>query len=202
MDLRRVRSDVDRGVDLAVLYAQKWRWYRRAQTPWHLAALHFELARRQCFARGRLYGEPLQLLREGRLQLGEQTLFEDGVWLTSYAGRIEIGASCILNRNVMVAASDLVQIGDHTLIGNGCLITDSAHRNDDTEVPMPWQGYASKGPTRIGDNTWIGVNSVITSGVTVGRRCAIGANSVVTRDIPDFSVAVGSPAKVIRSLRG
>jgi acetyltransferase-like isoleucine patch superfamily enzyme len=182
-------------------YAHKWRWYRRADRPWARIALHAELARRECFARGRMFGEPLQMMREGRLQLGTQTFFEDGVWLTSHAGRIEIGANCILNRNVMVAASELVQIGDFTLIGNGCLITDSSHRNDDVEEPMPWQGYVSKGPTRIGDNTWIGVNSVITSGVTVGRRCAIGANSVVTRDVPDFSLVAGSPARVIRSLR-
>lgn len=184
----------------ARLFAQKWRWLRREQRPWRVAALHLELARRECFARGRMWGEPLQLLREGRLVLGEDTLFEDGVWLTSYAGRIEIGAHCILNRNVMVAASELVRIGDHSLIGNNVTITDSAHRNDDTDMPMPWQGYSSKGPTIIGSHTWIGTNSVVTSGVRIGDRCAVGANSVVTRDVPDWTMVAGSPAKVIRTL--
>jgi acetyltransferase-like isoleucine patch superfamily enzyme len=65
---------------------------------------------------------------------------------------------------------------------------------------VTWQGFTSKGPTRIGDNCWFGVNCVITSGVTIGERCVIGANSVVTRDIPPRSIAAGVPAKVIRPI--
>jgi acetyltransferase-like isoleucine patch superfamily enzyme len=65
---------------------------------------------------------------------------------------------------------------------------------------VPWQGFSSKGPTRVGDNVWCGANVVITSGVRVGERCVIGANSVVVDDIPPFSIAVGSPAKVIRTI--
>jgi acetyltransferase-like isoleucine patch superfamily enzyme len=63
---------------------------------------------------------------------------------------------------------------------------------------VPWQGFTTKGPTVIEDNVWCGANVVITSGVTVGRRSVIGANSVVTRDLPPFSIAAGSPAKVLR----
>ena len=51
-------------------------------------------------------------------------------------------------------------------------------------MPVPWQGFTTKGPTRIGDNVWCGANVVVTSGVTIGERCVIGANSVVTSDIP------------------
>ena len=65
---------------------------------------------------------------------------------------------------------------------------------------MPWQGFTSKGPTRIGDNVWCGAHVVITSGVTIGERCVIGANSVVTHDMPPFSVAAGAPAGVIRTI--
>ena len=63
---------------------------------------------------------------------------------------------------------------------------------------MPWQGFRSKGPTRVGDNVWCGTNVVITSGVTVGERCVIGANSVVNRDLPPYSIAAGAPARVIK----
>jgi acetyltransferase-like isoleucine patch superfamily enzyme len=65
---------------------------------------------------------------------------------------------------------------------------------------VPWQGFTSKGPTRIGDNVWCGAHVVITSGVTVGERSVIGANSVVTEDIPAFSLAAGVPAKVLRRI--
>jgi acetyltransferase-like isoleucine patch superfamily enzyme len=79
-------------------------------------------------------------------------------------------------------------------------VTDSSHRFDDPVTPVPWQGFTSKGPTRISDNVWCGVGVVVTSGVTIGERCVIGANSVVTSDIPAYSVAAGVPARVLRTL--
>ncbi|MBA3263828.1 MAG: acyltransferase, partial [Thermoleophilaceae bacterium] len=74
------------------------------------------------------------------------------------------------------------------------------HRFDDPERPVPWQGFTSKGPTRVESNVWCGANVVVTGGVTIGERCVIGANSVVTRDIPAFSVAAGIPARVLRPI--
>ena len=100
----------------------------------------------------------------------------------------------------MVASLELVEIGDHCMFANGCYITDSSHRFDDPVKPVPWQGFTTKGPTRIGDNVWCGVDVVVTSGVTIGERCVIGANSVVTTDIPAFSVAAGAPARVLRTI--
>ena len=100
----------------------------------------------------------------------------------------------------MVAAAELVEIGDHCMFANGCFITDASHRFDDRHRPVPWQGFTTKGPTRIGDNVWCGAHVVITSGVTIGERCVIGANSVVTKDIPAFSVAAGAPARVLRTV--
>jgi acetyltransferase-like isoleucine patch superfamily enzyme len=98
----------------------------------------------------------------------------------------------------MVAAVALVEIGAHCMFANHCFVSDGDHRYDDPTRPVPWQGFTTKGPTRIGDNVWCGANVVVTSGVTIGERCVIGANSVVTRDIPDHSLAAGAPAKVIR----
>ena len=121
-------------------------------------------------------------------------LLEPGVWLTAPdSARIRIGSGTFLNLGVMVAAMDLVEIGDHCMFANGCFVTDAAHRFDDPVKPVPWQGFTTKGPTRIGDNVWCGAHVVITSGVTVGARTVIGANSVVTSDIPPFSIAAGAP---------
>jgi acetyltransferase-like isoleucine patch superfamily enzyme len=183
------------------LYWQKWRWYERNQLPWNRLRVDYELARRRCYARRPLHGDVLAMLREGRLELGEHVLFEPGVWLTAAApARIRIGGGTFLNLGVMVAAMDLVEIGEHCMFANGCFITDADHRFDDPVRPVPWQGFASKGPTRIGDNVWCGANVVVTSGVTIGERCVIGANSVVTRDLPAHSIAVGAPARVVRTI--
>ena len=101
---------------------------------------------------------------------------------------------------MQVAAVELVEIGAHCMFANGCFVTDGNHRFSDPDRPVPWQGFTTKGPTRVGDNVWCGANVVITSGVTVGERCVIGANSVVTTDLPPFSIAAGAPAKVIRTI--
>ena len=141
------------------------------------------------------------MLREGRLELGAHVLFEPGVWLTAEApGRIRIGEGTFLNLGVQVAAMDLVEIGAHCMFANGCFVSDANHRFDDPDRPVPWQGFSSKGPTRVGDNVWCGANVVITSGVTVGERCVIGANSVVTTDLPPRVIAAGAPARVIREI--
>jgi acetyltransferase-like isoleucine patch superfamily enzyme len=189
-------------IDAAALleWARKWRWYQRSRLPWNRLALHAELARRHAFARGPVHGNVLEMLREGRLQIGAQAYFEPGVWLTSDTGRITIGGGSLLNLNVMIAALERVDVGEHCMLANGCLVTDANHRYDDPARPVPWQGFTSKGPTVLGDNVWLGANVVVTSGVTIGRRCVIGANSVVTSDVPEFTVAVGAPAKVIASI--
>lgn len=178
---------------------RKKRWYGRGLRPLARIALTRELGKRRAYARGVMYGEVLEMLREGRLTIGEQAFFENGVWLTG-TGHLSIGAGSYLNLGVMVAVLDRVEIGDHCMIANGSLITDANHRYDDLTKPLTWQGFESKGPTIIGDNCWLGANVVVTSGVTIGERCVIGANAVVTRDIPPYSVAAGNPARVIRTI--
>ncbi len=183
------------------LYAQKWRWYERNSLPWNRLRIHREFMRREAFVRWPVQGNLLEALEEGRLEIGSGTILEPNVWITAPGeARIRIGAGSFLNIGVMVAAVELVEIGDHCMFANGCFVTDGDHRFDDPDKPVPWQGFTSKGPTRIGDNVWCGANVVITSGVTIGERCVIGSNSVVNRDIPPFSIAAGAPAKVIKQI--
>ncbi len=183
------------------LWVQKWRWYEHNSLPWHRARIHWEFARRSAFVRWPVHGNVLEALREGRLEIGAHTLLEPNVWITAPGeARIRIGSGTFLNLGVMVAAQELVEIGDHCMLANGCFVSDASHRFDDPDRPVPWQGFTSKGPTRIGDNVWCGAHVVVTSGVSVGERCVIGAGSVVTTDIPAFSVAAGAPAKVLRQI--
>ncbi len=185
----------------ARLWLQKWRWYEHSSKPWIRAMIHYELARREAFARWPVHGNVLEALRAGRLDIGPQVLLEPGVWLVCPGeARITIGEGTFLNLGVQVAAVNLVEIGSHCMFANGCFVTDGNHRFDDPTTPVPWQGFTTKGPTRIGDNVWCGVNVVVTSGVTIGERSVIGSNSVVTADIPPFSIAAGSPARVLRTI--
>jgi acetyltransferase-like isoleucine patch superfamily enzyme len=183
------------------LWLRKWGWYERNSLPWNRARIHAELMRRAAFARWPLEGNVLEALREGRLEVGDGVLLEPGVWITAPgSARVRIGAGTFLNRNVMVASHELVEIGEHCMLANGCFVSDASHRYSDPELPITWQGFESKGPTRIGDNCWLGANVVVTSGVTIGERCVIGANSVVTADVEPFSIAAGAPARVLRRI--
>jgi acetyltransferase-like isoleucine patch superfamily enzyme len=184
------------------LWAQREAWYERNDEPAHRQELIEELAARRAYASFPLHGEWLEGLRNGRIEIGENTLFQQHCWLTLDLDRakIKIGANGFFNLGVMIAAQDSIEIGDWAMIGNGCFIGDAAHRFDDPETPMALQGFTSKGPVTIGENCWLGVNCVVTSGVTIGERCVIGANSVVTSDIPAHSIAVGAPAVVVKSI--
>jgi acetyltransferase-like isoleucine patch superfamily enzyme len=185
----------------ARLWLQKWRWYERNSLPWNRARIHWAFAERGAFVRWPVHGNVLEALREGRLDIGAHALLEPGVWLTAPApARIRIGSGTFLNLGVMVAAAELVEIGDHCMLANGCFVTDANHRFDDPTRPVTWQGFTSKGPTRIGDNVWCGANVVVTSGVTIGDRCVIGANSVVTTDLPPGTIAAGAPARILRPI--
>ena len=183
------------------LWTQKWRWYERGSLPWNRARIHWEFMRREAFVRWPVQGNVLEALREGRLEVGPGVLLEPGVWITAPgSARVRIGAGSFLNMGVMVASQELVEIGEHCMLANGCFVSDADHRFDDAELPVTWQGFRSKGPTRIGDNCWLGANVVVTSGVSIGERCVVGANSVVTGDVEPFSIAAGAPARVIRRI--
>jgi acetyltransferase-like isoleucine patch superfamily enzyme len=183
------------------LYIQKWRWYERNSLPWRRARIHLHMLRRQAFIRFPVQGNVLEALDDGRLEIGAHTLLEPGCWLTLAEGaRLEIGSGSFLNLGCMLAVQHRVTIGDHTMLANHCFVSDADHRFDDPEMPVPWQGFSSKGPTSIGSNCWVGANCVVTSGVTVGDRCVVGANSVVTRDLPSGVVAVGAPARVVKEI--
>lgn len=179
----------------------KWRWYERDSLPWRRALIHYEMAKRGAFVRWPIQGEILEMFGEGRLEVGEGTLFEPGAWLTGgERGRIRIGSGSFLNQGVMVAATELVEIGDHCMLANGCLVTDADHRFDDPSRPITHQGFKAKGPTRIADNVWLGAGCVVTGGVTIGERTVVGAGSVVTQDLPGGTVAAGIPARVLREI--
>jgi acetyltransferase-like isoleucine patch superfamily enzyme len=183
------------------LWWRKRRWYERNHRRWRHWRINRHMARAGAFIRFPVEGEVLEALDEGRLRIGEGTLLEPGCWLTlSPEARIEIGDGCFLNRNTMLAALDRIEIGDHVMFANGCFVGDADHRFDDPDMPVTWQGFSSQGPVRIGDNCWFGVNCVVTSGVTIGERSVVGANSVVIGDLPPRVIAAGAPARVIREI--
>jgi acetyltransferase-like isoleucine patch superfamily enzyme len=112
------------------------------------------------------------------------------------AGRIHIGEDTRLNRGCTLTSYAQIRIGDFTIIGEFVSIRDANHGLKRGE-PMRYQPHTCE-PILVGRDVWIGRGSCILPGVTIGEGAVIGANSVVTRDVPDFAIAAGVPAKVIK----
>ena len=114
--------------------------------------------------------------------------------------RLVIGDRVALNDNVMINADcgGKITIGNDVLIGPNAVIRAANHRFSDVGQLIAAQGH-DVGSIDIGDDVWIGANAVILPNVRIGKGTVIGAGSVVIGDVPDYSVAVGVPARVIRS---
>ena len=126
----------------------------------------------------------------------------------SYLGQkyhpiICIGNNVTINYHCHIGCINRIEIGDDVLIGSNVLITDHSHgifSYDNMDKPWAERELCSKGPVIIEKNVWIGENTCILSGVTIGKGSVIGAGSIVTHDIPAYSLAVGSPARVVKQI--
>ena len=118
------------------------------------------------------------------------------VWLNG--SRIELGDRVGFNYGCFVNGYGGLEIGDDCRFGPYVMIHSANHELGDPEQPLWSLGWRDEGPLRIGRNSWIGMGTCALPGVTIGEGCIVGAGSVVAGDLPDYTVAVGNPAKVIR----
>ena len=110
---------------------------------------------------------------------------------------VRIGDRCLIGKGSGIVGHFGIDIGNDVWTGHHVYITDQNHGYDDITQPISQQTQPERAVT-IGDGSWLGFGTVVLPGSRIGKHVTIGANSVVTGDIPDYSVAVGSPAKVIR----
>jgi acetyltransferase-like isoleucine patch superfamily enzyme len=112
---------------------------------------------------------------------------------------IILGKNVVLFKNIVIAARERIEIGDDCLIGEFSSIRDFNHSFEDIHIPIAHQGYTSE-PVIIDSDVWVGRGVAVLKGVKIGKHAVIGANSVVTKDIPGGVVAVGVPARIIKKL--
>jgi acetyltransferase-like isoleucine patch superfamily enzyme len=171
-------------------------------------------ARRRCFAvlaaggfaefgRGTALETPVRLLGERRIAIGSDVFVGPGCWLqTMDEGGDEvalwIGDGSNIAGNCVISAVSHVRLGKKVLLARNVYISDHIHAYEDATTAVLEQGVARVQPVDIEDGAWLGQNVVVCPGVRIGRGAVVGANAVVLEDIPDFSLAVGAPARVVR----
>lgn len=172
--------------------------------------------------KGSIFGKGLLLRTPGNIVLGDKVAIDDHTLLdggTGPACKMQIGDKVLISKGCVIQAKngpltikDEVDIGAHViissaggitleknvLIAGNCYIGGARYNLDALETPIMYQGVYSRGPITIGEGSWIGASVTILDGVTIGRGCVVGAGSLVTKNIPDFAIAIGSPAKVVR----
>jgi acetyltransferase-like isoleucine patch superfamily enzyme len=110
---------------------------------------------------------------------------------------VRIGDRCLIGKGSGIVGHFSIDIGDDVWTGHHVYITDQNHGYEDVNLPISQQTQPERAVS-IGNGSWLGYGTVVLPGATIGEHVTIGANSVVTGDIPSYSVAVGAPAKVIR----
>ncbi|MHB1042876.1 MAG: acyltransferase [Eubacteriales bacterium] len=133
-----------------------------------------------------------------RVSIGNTCHISRGVsFIVTETGRIELGDRVYLGRDCVLASETGIFIGDNTMLAEFVSVIDADHGTTRKDIPMRDQALVPR-PVNIGPDVWIGRSCAVLKGVTIGEGAVIGANSVVTGDIPPYAVACGCPARVIR----
>jgi len=138
--------------------------------------------------------------------LGDGVIVNRDCWfvtLDSQSGnnspKLRIHSFAGIGMGATISAAGRIEIGEYALLARNVYISDHGHGYEDLDKPIMHQGISRVKPVSIGRHTWLGQNVVVLPGVTIGEHCVVGANSVVLSDLPDHSVAVGSPARVVKT---
>jgi acetyltransferase-like isoleucine patch superfamily enzyme len=142
-------------------------------------------------------GLELQIGRRGRVDFGRFVWIGDGTKIRCHEGVVEIGAKTVLGQGCTISAYRRVRIGEQCVIADRAMFIDFDHGVVEVERPIRQQGIYKR-DVEAGSNIWIGYGACILRGVRVGDNSIIGTNSVVTKDVPANAVVAGIPARVIR----
>jgi acetyltransferase-like isoleucine patch superfamily enzyme len=158
------------------------------------------------FGRKTVLMYPVRLSGEERIEIGDSVFIGRGCWLQTLRDAdnssvaIRIGSGTSFAGACVISAVRNVVLEENVLLARNVYISDHIHRYTNRGVPVKEQGVDKIESVLIKRGAWLGQNVVVCPGVTIGQGAVIGGNSVVVHDIPDFSVAVGAPARVVKTI--
>jgi len=146
-----------------------------------------------------------------KIVIGDHSIVQGELLLFAHGGEIQIGKWCFIGESARIWSSKKISIGDRVLVSHGVNIFDSlthplsASKRHEQFKEIVTNGHPSEidlgeREVSIEDDVWLGANSMILRGVTLGKGCVVGAGAVVTKDVPAYTVVAGNPASMIRVL--
>ena len=139
--------------------------------------------------------------KDNAITIGDNVIISKGCVVQAKTGTLSIGDRCDIGVQTIITSASAITLEQSVLIAGNCYIGGARYPLEDTNKTIMEQGTYSRGPLSIGEGSWIGASSTVLDGVRIGKGCVIGAGSVVSRDIPDYAVAVGTPARVMKIRR-
>jgi acetyltransferase-like isoleucine patch superfamily enzyme len=139
----------------------------------------------------------LQVSRRGRIGFGRFVWVGDGCKIRCHEGLVEIGAKTVMGQECTISAYQHVRIGEECVIADRAMFIDFDHGVVEVERPIRLQGIYKR-DVEVGNNVWIGYGACILRGVRIGDNSVVGTNAVVTKDVPANAVVGGIPARIIR----
>ena len=184
----------------------RWVLRNKAYTPWYLVRYYrlarFRLANPHVVLRGMVFlGKNVEIHSTpglSRLEIGKWVHIGDGNAIRCHEGSLRIGDKVVFGKDNVVNCYLDIEIGASTLVADWCYVTDFDHVTENIDLPIKDQGIV-KSPVRIGPDNWLAAKVSVLRGTIVGRGCVLGAHAVVKGTVPDFSIAVGAPARVVRN---
>ena len=164
-------------------------WIGLARSVWSSVKFRYLL---RCAGRGTIVGHDTQIINFSNVRIGSGCLIQDNVYMRAgTGGSIVLADGVAINSFAKLFGHGGIEVGAHSQIGPGAVLTTTTHDAQDRMETF-------FEPISIGEWAWIGANVTVLSGVRIGNRCVVGAGSLVNRDLPDDSIAVGVPARVIK----
>jgi acetyltransferase-like isoleucine patch superfamily enzyme len=158
------------------------------------------------FGRKTVLMRPVRLSGESRIEIGDRVFIGSNAWLQTLTDGDNRSPAIIICNGTSIAGACVISavrrvvLEEDVLLARNVYISDHMHRYSQTDLPVQAQGVEKIAPVVIKRGAWLGQNVVVCPGVSIGTGSVVGANSVVSEDVPDYAVAAGAPARVVKTI--